>query len=216
MWACERTAWRTFSMNNDVGVRVIHGSRVALRPWHRGDTLAQELWPRYTEPFSSLWNLPGRLVYDDLGSRSWSAQRYAWAVEDRLRRLIGRISLRELDPLRTSARLGISLSQSYVSQGLGTEALELFLDYYFGPLGFERMDLDVAALNRRAVRCYEQLGFRYLESEWRGAGSDAALRLIDDPRYAEVAPFFKRNRHEVLVEFYEMDLTRDEWLTRQA
>ncbi|NTU85162.1 MAG: GNAT family N-acetyltransferase [Chloroflexales bacterium] len=201
-------------MNEDASARVIHGKRVTLRPWHRGDTLAQELWPRYTEPFSSLWNIPRQITYEDLAGRSWSGQRYAWAVEDSYRRLIGRISLREVDTVQASARLGISLSQPYVSQGLGTEALVLFLDHYFGPLGFERMVLDVAAFNRRAVRCYERLGFRYLESEWRSAGSDPSLRLIDDPRYLDVAPFFKRNRHEALVEFYEMDLTRSEWLAR--
>jgi RimJ/RimL family protein N-acetyltransferase len=202
-------------MNEDVSARVIHGSRVTLRAWHRGDTLAQELWPRYTEPFSSLWNIPRQISYEDLSGRSWSGQRYAWALEDRQRRLIGRISLREVDPGGASARLGISLSQPYVSQGLGTEALVLFLDHYFGSLGFERMLLDVAAFNRRAVRCYERLGFRYLESEWRSAGSDPSLRLIDDPRYADVAPFFKRNRFETFVEFYEMDLTRAEWEDRK-
>jgi RimJ/RimL family protein N-acetyltransferase len=204
-------------MNEDVSARVIHGSRVLLRLWHRGDTLAQELWPRYTEPFSSLWNIPSQqsLSYDELVGRGWSGQRYAWAVEDRQRRLIGRISLREVDPPRTRARLGISLSQPYVSQGLGTESLLLFLDYYFGPLGFVCMRLDVAAFNQRAVRCYERLGFRYVESDWRGVGSDPSVRLIDEPRYADVAPFFKRNRHEAQVEFYEMELTHPEWTARQ-
>lgn len=201
-------------MNEDAGARVIHGQRVTLRPWGRGDTLAQEQWPRYSEPFSSLWNIPRSISYDELVGRGWSGQRYAWAVDDRQRRLIGRISLREVEPREASARLGISLAQPYVSQGLGTEALVLFLDHYFGPLAFERMALDVAAFNRRAVRCYERLGFSYIDSEWRSGGHDPSLHLLSDPRYADLLPFFKRNRFETLVEFYEMILTRADWLAR--
>lgn len=203
-------------MNEDAGARVIHGQRVTLRSWQRGDTLAQELWPRYTEPFSSLWNIPRTISYDDVVGRGWSGQRYAWAVEDAGRRLIGRISLREVDAKGASARLGISLAQPYVGQGLGTEALVLFLEHYFGPLGFARMHLDVAAFNRRAVRCYEQLGFSHLGSEWRGAGNDPALRLLDDPRHRDLLPHFRRGRFETQVEFYEMVLDRADWRARRG
>jgi RimJ/RimL family protein N-acetyltransferase len=200
-------------MHEDAGARVIHGQRVRLRPWGRGDTLAQELWPRYTEPFSSLWNIPRTISYSDMAG-GWSSQRYAWAVEDQARRLIGRISLREIAADNSSARLGISLAQPYVGQGLGTEALVLFLDHFFGPLGFSRMHLDVAAFNRRAVRCYEQLGFAHLGSEWRGAGSDPSLRLVDDPRFADLRPHFRRGRFETQVEFYEMALDGAAWCAR--
>ncbi|GAB4438850.1 MAG: GNAT family N-acetyltransferase [Chloroflexi bacterium OHK40] len=193
-------------------MRTLHGRRVMLRTWQRGDTLAQELWPRYTEPFSSLWNIPRTAHFDDFLSRGSGGQRYVWAVEDEARRLIGRISLREVDPKAGSARLGISLAQTHVGQGLGTEALAIFLDHFFGPLGFSAMRLDVAAFNRRAVRCYERLGFSYVESEWRSAGSDPSLRLLDDPRHADVLPFFRRNRFDTFVEFYEMLLTRADWL----
>ncbi len=202
-------------MNPESSARVIHGERVTLRPWQRGDTLAQERWPRYTEPFSSLWNIPRPYSYEDFAGRNWSGQRYAWAVDDRQRRLIGRISLREVDTEGASARLGISLAQPYVSQGLGTEALRLFLDHYFGPMGFAELKLDVAAFNRRAVRCYERLGFIHVESEWRGAGGDPAVRQLDDPRFADLRPFFRRNRFETQVEFYEMVLSREEWQRRR-
>lgn len=201
-------------MQEHAGARVLHGPRVVLRPWLRSDTLAQELWPRYTEPFSSLWNITRALSVDDLSGRNRNTQRYAWAVEDAQRRLIGRLSLRDVDERGSCARLGISLAQPHVGQGLGTEALVVFLDYYFGPLGFARMRLDVAAVNRRAVRCYERLGFRYLESEWRSVGNDPALRLLDDPHYREMLPYFRRGRFETQVEFYEMELTRAEWQGR--
>lgn len=192
----------------------IQGPRVRLRRWLRRDTLAQELWPRYSEPFNSLWNIPRTVFFDDDSRAGFSSQRYAWAVEDGAGRLIGRISLREIDQRGASARLGISLAQPYVGQGLGTEALALFLDkLYFGPMGFTVMRLDVAAVNQRAVRSYEKLGFEYVESEWRSAGNDPSARLVDDPRYAGLAHHFRRGRFETLVEFYEMELTRERWAT---
>jgi len=192
----------------------LDGERVRVRPWQRRDTLAQELWPRYTDPFNSLWNIPRAIFFDDDVRAGFSAQRYAWAIEDLAGRLIGRISLREIDQRHASARLGISLAQPYVGQGLGTEALALFLDHFFGRLGFAIMRLDVAAVNQRAVRSYRRLGFEYVESEWRSAGNDPALRLLDDPRYADLAPHFRRGRFETMVEFYEMELTRDIWQGR--
>ncbi|WP_129672834.1 GNAT family N-acetyltransferase [Candidatus Chloroploca sp. Khr17] len=196
-------------MREERGSRVIHGKRVMLRPWQRGDTLAQELWPRYTEPFHSLWNIPSSNGFDLLNGQS--VQRYVWAIDDRHRHMIGRISLRDIEPAGAGSRLGISIAQPYVSQGFGTEALELFLDHYFGPLGFKQLSLDVAAFNRRAVRCYDRLGFQYIDSEWRSAGNDPALRLLAEPQYADLTVFFRRNRFETLVEFYEMLLTREEW-----
>jgi RimJ/RimL family protein N-acetyltransferase len=194
--------------------QVIYGERVRVRPWQRRDTLAQEMWPRYTDPFSSLWNIPRAAFFGDELRGGWSAQRYAWAIEDAQQRMIGRISLREIDARQRSARLGISLSQHYVSQGLGSEALAAFLDYYFGPFGYSTMFLDVAAFNVRAVRCYERLGFEYIESEWRSAGRDPSLRLLDDPGYSDYLAYFRRGRYETMVEFYEMVLTRAAWLAR--
>jgi RimJ/RimL family protein N-acetyltransferase len=202
-------------VNEEKSGQVLYGERVRLRLWQRRDILAQELWPRYTDPFSSLWNIPRMAFFDDEVRAGWSAQRYAWAVEDRQHRMIGRISLREIDTRQSSARLGISLAQPYVGQGIGSEAMALFLDHFFGPLGYALMYLDVAAFNRRAVRCYERLGFEYIDSEWRNAGRDPSLRLLDDPRYSDMLSFFKRGRFETTVEFYEMVLTHAAWLARR-
>jgi diamine N-acetyltransferase len=193
---------------------IVAGQRVLIRSWTRSDAVAQELWPPYTEPFHSFWNLVRLESYYDYG-RSGS-QRFIWAVDDMSGRLIGRISLREVSSDSSSARLGISLSGAYVSQGLGSEAMRLFLNYYFGPLGFRTMLLDVAACNERAVRCYERLGFSYVESDWRSAGNDPALRLLSDPRYAHMAPYFRRGRFETHVEFYEMRLDRSSWRGESA
>lgn len=201
-------------MSRSGGQPMPQSERVRLRPWQRRDVLAQESWPRYTDPFNALWNIPRPMPLNEDGTFWYGGadSRRVWAVEDNQQQVIGRISLREIDQQTREARLGISLGAPYVGQGLGTEALTLFLDYFFGPLSFEMMLLDVAAFNRRAVRCYERLGFRTVDSDWRDAGRDFNPRLLDDPAYQELLPFFQRSRHGTFVQFLEMELHRTDWL----
>jgi len=44
-------------------------------------------------------------------------------------------------------------------RGYGTELLNWACDYTFNHLGFHRCELEVAADNIRALKCYEKVGF---------------------------------------------------------
>ena len=198
------------------------GARVRLRQWQRGDDLDSMAWPPYVDPLSGVWNLqrpPGvaDVVWSSFGDHSI---RRTWAIERASdRRLIGRVSLRDIDVRRGSARLGVTLGQPFVSRGLGTEALECFLGVFFeelGGTGFQVLVLDVAAVNLRAVRCYDRLGFRYVSSDWREAGGAFDATLLDSPAYADRAQFFRRDAQRIYAEFYEMRLERTEWRARVA
>lgn len=201
-------------MNEEPSLIEMQSDRVRIRPWEQRDLLAQESWPRYKDPFSSLWNTPRPVSLNGDYVGYAASMRRIWAIEDRHKRLIGRISLREVEQNRQHSRLGISLGSPYVGQGLGTEALTLFLNHYFGPMGFLSMLLDVAGFNRRAVHCYERLGFRHVGSDWRHVGRDPALRLLDNPAYRELQPFFRRERRGAWVQFFEMELRKEEWIWR--
>jgi RimJ/RimL family protein N-acetyltransferase len=193
---------------------VLHNNRLSIRTWtFHDDELADE-WPPYNDPIEPLWNLPRQ---GGFGGDQWGqyfegmGMRRTWAVEDRAGRLIGRISLREIDTHLAQARLGITFGAPYIGQGLGTEALALFLDYYFTDLGFQTMLLDVAAPNQRAVRSYERLGFSLVGSDWRAADSRFDRHLLDDPRYSHLRKFFRWGQHGLYVEFFEMRLLKEEW-----
>ncbi len=192
---------------------VLRSARVLIRGWtYHDDELADE-WPPYHDPTEPLWNLPRQA---GLGSELWSYfdgpfTRRTWAVEDVSGRLIGRISLRDIDQRKAQARLGITFGAPYIGQGLGTEALASFLDHYFSEMGFGTMVLDVAAPNRRAVRSYERLGFRFLGSDWRMADHRFDRRMLDNPHYRHLQRFFRQGQQGLYVEFYEMELTKDEW-----
>jgi RimJ/RimL family protein N-acetyltransferase len=195
---------------------VLRSERLSLRSWTFHDDELADDWPSYNDPLEPLWNLPRQV---GLSGDVWSffessAMRRTWAVEDRTGHLIGRISLRDIDTRKSQARLGITFGAPYIGRGLGTEALALFLTYYFTELGFQIMVLDVAAPNQRAVRSYERLGFSFVGGDWRIADSRFNQRILDAPAYASLQRFFRRGQHGLYVEFYEMQLHKDDWLRK--
>jgi RimJ/RimL family protein N-acetyltransferase len=196
----------------------LRSARTYIRPWRRQDDDAADEWPPYNDPLEPLWNIPRQFTASAGGwysSFDNPATRRTWAVEDTSGRLIGRISLREIDERKGQSRLGVTFGAPYVGKGLGTEALTLFLDYYFSILNFQVMVLDVAAPNQRAVRCYKRLGFQQIDSDWRDAGISFDPQIIDDPRYAHLRQFFRSGERGACVQFFEMRLRREEWLAQQ-
>ena len=190
----------------------LQGERVRIRPWRQADDDTADEWPPYNDPLNGIWNLPRPFSTSSFGWPPFSegAMRQSWAVDERYSRvLMGRISLRDIDSQRRQARLGLPPGAPFVSRGLGTGALVLFLR------GSHTMVLDVAAPNLRAVRCYERLGFRYVGSDWREAGALIDRRLLDTPGYADLARHFRRNHRGIWVEFFEMRLAREEWFARR-
>jgi RimJ/RimL family protein N-acetyltransferase len=142
--------------------------------------------------------------------RTRDPSRRLFVIENEERYVIGSLTLREINS-KHSARLGITIGADFVSQGYGSEALPLFFDHYFGSMGFERLDLDVAATNLRAVRTYRSLGFRLVGQHYRPANHSSYAAVRQDPRYRHLNRFFRRQGtiHQVL--FYDMALTSEEW-----
>lgn len=201
----------------------LRGEKVIIRPMVREDVDKMGAWRPLTDPLDSLWNGPSRSsdshirfqAQADDPSRRW------YAVEDLAGRLIGRLSLRRISR-RKSALLGITLGGDYVGQGYGSDAIRTFLGYYFRELGFEMLCLDVAAPNKRAVRCYEKCGFKHIGSHYQGVGNDGRLAFLKDEKYRDVRRFFKKKRGRNVVLFYDMKIEKGDlesqthWLTTET
>ncbi len=193
---------------------MLKGSRVTIQALTRADLDQMAAWRPFDDPLYSESNWMSGSS-QKLGR--WYAQysqkprRRMYAVVNETGNVIGCLTLREIDDLR-SARLGITLGADFVNLGYGTEALVLFLDYYFEELGFAKMVLDVAAYNRRAIQVYEKLGFETVGRRTRAAGSRKNLAFLKKPRYADARQFFSRDwlgRRRLLC--YEMELQREKW-----
>lgn len=73
---------------------------------------------------------------------------------------VGTISLSRLNWKHRKASVGIAIWEAaFREHRLGTEAMELVLDYAFFAVGLHRVELDVFEDNARAVRSYEKCGF---------------------------------------------------------
>ena len=77
-------------------------------------------------------------------------------------RVIGFIALDGLDWIARSGwvRIGIG-DTAYRGKGYATEAMRLLLRYAFDGLNLNRVNLNVVSYTERAIRSYEQVGFRY-------------------------------------------------------
>lgn len=77
-------------------------------------------------------------------------------------RPIGTIGFFDLSVLNGTAEFGISIGEKELwGRGLGTDAVEVLIDFGFGELRLERIELQVYDYNPRARRSYEKVGFTF-------------------------------------------------------
>ncbi len=190
------------------------GPRVRIRPFNRADVDAWQAWPDYAEALL-VGTSPRRMEsqqrarwFEDITQRQ---RQLPFAVDDEQGRMIGRIFLRQVRREEGSAVLGIDLHADFLGQGYGTEALSVFLDHFFGEMGFKRMLLSVAAHNARARRCYESLGFTATGSHWDAHLGPDPTR---EPRFGSVRHLFRRGPLGIESLFYDMQLDRATWFAQ--
>ena len=76
-------------------------------------------------------------------------------------KLIGNVSLEEIDRTNRSAVLGIFIGdKEYLNNGYGTEAIQLILEYGFKYMNLHSINLTVMEFNKRAQKCYIKCGFK--------------------------------------------------------
>lgn len=72
----------------------------------------------------------------------------------------GQCDLMMVDNRARKAELAVVIPEKYAGRGIGAEAVRLLCRYAFETMNLNRVYLNVYADNRRAVRCYEKVGFR--------------------------------------------------------
>ena len=189
------------------------GQRITIRDMNAEDLDAMIQWRPFADPLYRPFDFPRQSRSEHLRWFEWRRRdpsRRLYTIMNESRQVIGSLTLREIDGLR-SARLGITIGADFVSQGYGSEAMYLFLDHYFGELGFALMVLDVAATNLRAVHAYRSIGFRETGSHYRLASHPSYQVLQTETRYRHLRQFFQSTAGITKVLFYDMSLTREEW-----
>jgi len=183
-------------MANERGFLI--GKKVVLRAFERGDLAAYARWlddPRVTEFLEMGWRPMRESDVDAWWKLANEAQdAVVFAMVDAKRRdLVGVCGLYAISWTARRAQFNILIGETRAwDKGYGTEALGLLVDYGFGVLNLNSIQLGVNAANARAIRSYEKAGFRregarrdfvyrngryydsvmmsVLRREWRGAG----------------------------------------------
>lgn len=191
----------------------LEGERVIVREAVQKDYVVMQYWRGFTDPLYPLWNIPRNAADYEIGGYTAPPRNIPLQytiVRKSDNEVVGRLSIRDVRD-HLSARLGIHLGADYIDQGYGTEAMRLFLDYFFHRLGFQEMVLDVAAVNPRAVHLYEKLGFRQVSAHFRDIPSGRDLSFLREPQYEPLRRHFRRSLGRMQVRFIDMSLRREEW-----
>ena len=191
--------------------------RVKIRRFKRADIADRANWPPYTNSLFTHLNLGlGTFVEREkwFFTRKTGAGRMYFAIEDENARLIGEMSLRDVDSYAKAARLGIHLASDKVALGYGREALTALMSHYFCTMRWNVMLLDVAAFNRRAIALYERLHFEHLAPFWRRVIVDD--HVMTDPAHAAIRRFLRRASIGIEALHYDMALPKERYFATLA
>src|SRR5712692_9275443 len=110
------------------------GRMTVLRDFVRADVDHWLEWPRHVDPLFHAFNPPA--MSPRQRDAYWANHRHSsasrqFAVDDLAGVLVGKISLREIDWYARSAILGISFRPDRLGEGLGSDAMDALLSYFF-------------------------------------------------------------------------------------
>ena len=139
------------------------GDRIYLSPRNNEDVEKFTEWMNdfqvtdYTGRSGVIMSLEGEKKYLEENSNSEGTFVIVTLEENKL---IGTIGLEKINTINRSAILGIFIGdKEYLSQGYGTEAIRLILDYGFNYMNLHSVKLELLSCNERALKCYKKCGF---------------------------------------------------------
>lgn len=148
------------------------GERIYLSPRNSEDAEIFTKWMNdfeitdYTGRTPTIMTLDAEKKY--LENKNMDLSTTAFAIIDlESDKMIGTLSLEEINYNNRTAVLGIFIGEpEYRSNGYGSEAIKLLLDFAFNYINLNSIRLSVLSCNERAIKCYEKCGFKEA-GKWR-------------------------------------------------
>ncbi|MGB2697934.1 MAG: GNAT family N-acetyltransferase [Candidatus Zixiibacteriota bacterium] len=197
----------------------LKGKGVIIRDLKRGDIDERLKWKPYPDPLYYHYNRPplSKVEKELWYMRKREDPNLVYLSVDNLKGdLIGFLLLYKIDKKARASWMGIYLGYEYIDQGYGTDALQTMMKYYFEELDYEKLFLDVATLNKRAIRCYEKCGFKHLRTKFNLHDPRTQIDVFSNDRFKNVRKYFRKKGKDILVQFEEMVITREMWLNRKG
>jgi len=142
----------------------IEGERIYLSPIDLDDAAQYTEWLNDLEITVNL-TLSPQIITEELEREALEnlieeGHNFAIVSND-INDLIGNCGLMNVDHIHRTAELGIFIgNKNFWNKGYGSEALNLLLDYAFNILNLNNLLLQVHSFNKRAIKCYQNVGFK--------------------------------------------------------
>lgn len=142
---------------------MLQGERVRLRALERGDLPTIVRWFNDPEVRRRLARVePMSLAEEErwFDALLRATTEVVFGIVDGEGVLVGTCGLHRIDWRNRAAALGIVIADvAHRGRGLGSDTVRALLHHGFANLGLHRVELEVLADNRPAIRCYAGLGF---------------------------------------------------------
>lgn len=90
-----------------------------------------------------------------------SDKKYSFAIEAKKDdTYLGGCGVEGIDAKNRHAMVGLFLGQEHCGKGYGTDALRVLVAFCFDEINLNKVKLGVFSFNKRAIRCYEKVGFK--------------------------------------------------------
>ncbi len=195
--------------NKMLEILPLQQGNLTIREWTRKDVDRLAGWPKYPFPYEgfefSFRDLSSTKRDEMFRERRKKPDRISLVADHAKQPVIGYIAPMLINwETGTIGNFGFRIHPAWCNQGVGTSVLKMVADWSFG-CGIKLWNMDVAASNYRAIRCYEKLGFARTGEMWREAGdlNDVNLNVS---QYDFVRPHIRKIGKKTELRFWLMKL----------
>lgn len=160
-------------------MELLKGQHIHLRALEKEDlNFLYEL-----ENNSAVWEISGTLTpysktvlqfYLENAHRDiYDVKQLRLVVSDNKNKVLGLVDLYDFDPKHKRAGVGIVIvNEDERNKGIGTEALELFINYAFKVLEMKQLYANILEENNRSIHLFQKLGFTKVgvKRDWISSG----------------------------------------------
>ena len=189
----------------------IIGPDLIIREFERSDMDLLAAWPSYPHPYASFTFSFSNLDSADMDSlyreRYGDENRISLVADHLASQAVGYISLIEIDWQRRGCRnIGIRVHPEWCGKGVGTVMLAAVSEWWFCS-GMNKLRLDVASSNQRAIRCYEKVGFTIYGEFWKAMDDLKGVNFAD-PKWHFLKGHIRNESRIAELRFLLMQLDR--------
>lgn len=186
------------------------GEKTKIRKLEREDVDRMRNWGKHTNPLFFHYNFPhlSKQERDEwYRLKTGKFRKKSFVIENLENKIIGFLSIRDMNWFTGEAELGIVLDPDHMNQGYGTDGIQAFLEYYFRRMRMRTITLRAAVYNKRAIRCYKKCGFEVIGEEIMEF-EDQTAEIFYNSKYQDFEEIFIPSNRGIMTKYMKMELKK--------